>query len=83
METYAQRKGAVLREVRSVKKALNSLNAVLEKSRREASRLADRKTLITPESLETLQRRNDEIFAGTNRVQAAEAVLNEIAASFL
>jgi len=83
VETYAQRKGAILREVRSVKKALNSLNASLEKARREAARLAERKTIITPESLETLQRRNDEIFNGTNRVQAAEAVLNEIAASFL
>lgn len=83
METYTQRKNAVLRQVRTLKRALNGLNAALEKARREADRLSQRKTLITPESLETLQRRDDEIINQVNLVQAAETTLNELAASYL
>lgn len=83
METYAQRKGAVLRQVRSLKRALTTLNAALERARREADRLSKRKTLITPESLGTIQKRNDEIFSAINGVQAQEAMLNGVAQSYL
>lgn len=83
MENYTQRKNAVVREIRSLKRALNNLNAALEKARRETDRLALRKTLITPESLATIRKHNDNIFAGVNGVQAAEAVLNEVASSYL
>lgn len=83
METYAQRKSAVLRQVRSLKRALNQLNAALERARRETDRLVQRKTLITPESLHTLQEKDDQIFTAMNLVQAQEATLNEVASSYL
>jgi len=83
VESYAQRKNAVLRQVRILRRALTGLNTALEKARREADRLSERKTLISPESLETIQKRDDEIFAAVNGVQAAEAILNELAASYL
>ncbi len=82
-ETYAQRKNAVLKAVRTYKRSLNNLNAVLEKARREASRLSDRKTLITPESLNRLYALDDSIASATNVVVNAEATLSKVAGSYL
>lgn len=50
-ESYAQRKNAVQRSLGQVKRSLNQANGQLEKVRREAMRLSERKTIITPDDL--------------------------------
>ena len=82
-ETYAQRKAAVKKSLRTYKRGLNSLNAELEKARREADRLSDRKTLITPESLEKLYSLDNSIVQAMNAVVTMESNLSKVAGSYL
>lgn len=54
-QTFAQRRAEVRRALSKVKKELNNENGLLEIARREASRLLQRKTIITPDDLEKLE----------------------------
>jgi len=82
-ETYAQRKGAVLRQVRQTKQALRSLDTQLEKTEREAERLSKRKTLITPSSLDRLIADFEDVVRATNTADGALVSLAQIARSYL
>lgn len=83
MASYAQRKGEVRKALRNVKAKLNLTNGLLEKARREASRLLDRKTIITPESLNTLERHWDTAVISANAVTSALTTLWTVARSYL
>jgi len=82
-ETYAQRKQAVLRQVRLLRQRLTRVNTALEKTRREASRLAERSTLISADSLGTINRLIDGIYQEVNNTGGALAALNTVAGSYL
>lgn len=82
-ETYAQRKAAVRKALRSVKQALNVNNAMLEKTRREADRLLDRKTIITSESLNRLDQNWKSTIISSNLTTSALTRLWQIARSYM
>jgi len=82
-ETYAQRKSAVLRQVRQTKQALRQLDTQLEKTEREADRLTRRKTLITPQGLDRLIANFEDVIRATNSADAALVSLAQIARSYL
>ena len=82
-ETYAQRKAAVRKSLRAVKQALNVNNAMLEKTRREADRLLDRKTIITSESLNRLDQDWKSTVISSNLTTSALTRLWQIARSYM
>jgi len=82
-ETYAQRKAAVRKVLSQVKAAMNLTNALLEKSRREADRLLQRKTIITSESLEKLDQTWKSTVISANNVIATMTRLWQVARSFM
>lgn len=82
-ETYAQRKAAVRKSLRQVKQALNVNNSLLEKARREADRLLDRKTIITSESLTALDQDWKSTVISSNLTTAALTRLWQIARSYM
>lgn len=82
-ETYAQRRNAVKKQVGAVKRSLNQSNGQLEKVRREAARLADRKTIITPDQLVNLSQVWADTLKAYNASSAAIAQLNIVARSFV
>lgn len=82
-ETYAQRRNAVLKQLGAVKRALNLANGDLEKVRREAVRLSDRKTLITPDQLVNLSKDWSDTLKSYNAASAAIGQLNIVAKSYL
>lgn len=82
-ESYAQRKAAVRKALSQVKAAMNLTNALLEKSRREADRLLQRKTIITSESLEKLDQTWKSTIISANAVVSAMTRLWQIARSFM
>jgi hypothetical protein len=82
-ETYAQRKAAVRKSLRQVKQALNVNNAMLEKTRREADRLLDRKTIITSESLNKLDQEWKSTVISSNLTTSALTRLWQIARSYM
>lgn len=82
-ETYAQRKNAVLKQLGAVKRSLNKANGDLEVVRREAVRLSDRKTLITPDQLVKLSQEWSDALKTYNATSAAIAQLNIVAKSYL
>jgi len=82
-ETYAQRKSAVLRQVRLFRQQLRQVDTQIEKAQREATRLSQRKTLITPQSLDRLIADFEEIIRGVNLTDAALVSLAQIARSYL
>lgn len=82
-ETYAQRRNAVLKQLGAVKRALNKANGDLELCRREAVRLSDRKTLITPDQLVKLSQLWSDTLKTYNAASASLAQLNIVAKSYL
>lgn len=82
-ETYAQRRNAVQKQLGAVKRALNLANGQLEQTRREAVRLADRKTLISPDQLVRLSQEWSDTLKAYNAASAAIAQLNIVAKSYL
>jgi predicted metallopeptidase len=66
-----------------VKAALNLSNGLLEKCRREADRLLDRKTIVEPESLNTLDQHWNTTVISANAVTSALTRLWTIARSYL
>lgn len=83
MESYASRKRAVLRQVGAVKRSLNQANGQLEQVRREAVRLGNRKTPITPDQLSKLSQEWSDVLKSFNATSAQIAQLNIIAKSYL
>ena len=83
MATYAQRKADVKKALRRVKSMLNLSNGLLEKTRREADRLIDRKTIITPEGLQTLEKNWESTIISSNGVTSAMTQLFTIARQYL
>jgi len=83
MATYAQRKADVRKALRRVKAMLNLSNGLLEKTRREADRLLDRKTIITPDSLQTLEKNWETTIISSNSVTSAMTQLFVIARQYL
>lgn len=83
MATYAQRKADVKKALRRVKSMLNLANGLLEKTRREADRLIDRKTIITPEGLQTLEKNWESTIISSNGVTSAMTQLFTIARQYL
>lgn len=83
MATYAQRKADVRKALRNVKAKLNLTNGLLEKARREASRLLDRKTIITPDSLVTLEKDWESAVISSNGVTSAMTMLFTVARQYL
>jgi len=83
MESYAQRKGAVLRSVRQVKSFLRANDTLLERTQREADRLSKRKTLITPQSLDRLIANYEDLVKSINGTDTALTSLAQIARSYL
>lgn len=82
-ETYAQRRNAVLKSLGNVKRQLNLCNGQLEQARREAVRLSDRKTIITPDQLVKLMNEWADTVKAINSVSYALAQLSTVARSFL
>lgn len=82
-ETYAQRRNAVLKQLGAVKRALNLANGDLEKVRREAVRLSDRKTLISPDQLVNLSKDWSDALKSYNAASSAIGQLNIVAKSYL
>jgi hypothetical protein len=82
-ESYAQRKAAVRKAVRAVKTAMNNSNTMLEKARREADRLLNRKTIITSESLERIDLQWKATVVSANVVTTTMTRLWTIARSFM
>ena len=62
---------------------LNLSNGLLEKTRREADRLIDRKTIITPEGLQTLEKNWESTIISSNGVTSAMTQLFTIARQYL
>jgi hypothetical protein len=83
MATYAQRKADVRKALRRVKSMLNLSNGLLEKTRREADRLLDRKTIITPDSLQTLEKNWETTVISSNAVTSSLTQLFVIARQYL
>lgn len=82
-ETYAQRKGAVLKSLGNVKRQLNAANGQLEQVRREAARLSSRKTLITPDQLVRLMNEWSDMSKAFNSVSYSLTQLATVAKSYL
>ena len=82
-ETYAQRRNAILKQLGAVKRSLNLSNGQLEQVRREAVRLSDRKTIITPDQLVRLGQEWSDTLKAYNATSAAMAQLLIIAKSFV
>jgi len=81
--SYAQRKAEIKRALRQTKSSLNVSNAMLEKTRREADRLITRKTMITPDSLDTLSKHWDATVISANAVTTSLTRLFTLARSYL
>lgn len=82
-ETYAQRKNAILRQVRSLKRTLTVVNTALEIVRREADRLSNRKTIITPDVLLKLGTKWTTTLNSVNGVATVLQALIQLARAFL
>lgn len=82
-ETYAQRKASIKRQLRQVKKVVNTVNTGLEIVRRELDRLIDRKTLIGPETLTLLLSKWQNTLSAVNGVAAVLQVVIRLAETFL
>jgi len=82
-ETYAQRKSAVLRQVRTLKSALRTLDTQVEKVQREADRLSHRKTMITPDSLLHIIDDFSSLAKAANAADYQLGALSQVAASYL
>jgi len=82
-ETYAQRRNAVQKQLGNVKRQLNLCNGQLEQARREAARLSNRKTIVTPDQLVKLMNEWSDAVKAINSVSYALAQLGTIARSFL
>lgn len=83
MATYAERKADVRKALRNVKTKLNLSNGLLEKARRETDRLLDRKTIVTPDSLQTLEQAWNSCVISANGVTSAMTQLFVIARQYL
>lgn len=82
-ETYAQRKSAVQRQIRLFRQQLRQVDTQVEKAQREATRLSQRKTLITPDSLGRLIADFEEVVNGVSLTDSALVSLAQIARSYL
>lgn len=82
-ESYSQRKSAVKRQISQTRALLSRVNARLEKFRREAKRLSERKTLITPASLDTLIQYYNDMIQEVNNVDTALVNLTTVARTYL
>jgi ribosomal protein S19 len=82
-ESYTQRKSAVKRQISATRNLLSRVNARLETMRREAKRLSERKTLITPESLDKLIQLYNDMIQEVNGVDTALVNLTTVARTYL
>lgn len=82
-ETYAQRKSAIKAQARSVRKALRTVDSQVELLQRSISKLNDRKTIITPESLININDQITELNRRLDGFDRAVANLAQVAASYV
>ena len=83
METYAKRRDTILRQLGTVKRSLNRMNAELEQVRREAVRLSNRKTIITADQLKRLNTEWGDMAASANAVVKQLTSLSTLAAAYV
>lgn len=82
-ETFAQRRNAVRKALGAFKRSANLANGQLEQARREAVRLSDRKTIITPDQLVRLTQEWSDTLKAYNAASGILAQLLIVAKSYL
>jgi hypothetical protein len=82
-ESYAQRRNAVVKTLRQLKRSLNLTNAQLEKMRRETDRLLLRKTLISTDSLVKLGNEYSSLISSINGTSRDLTAAMNVAGSYV
>jgi len=81
-ESFAQRRNAVNRAIRQVRKAYRQADSLGETLERELDRLIDRKTIVSPESLRTLYQKYDAYLNAAAQLQRSLTAAIQLATSY-
>lgn len=81
-ESFAQRRNAVNRAIRQVRKSYRSADSLGEILERELDRLIDRKTIVSPESLRVLTSKYEGYYRSVQDIQRALTAAMQLASSY-
>jgi len=81
-ESFAQRRNAVNRAIRQVRKAYRQADSLGEQLERELDRLIDRKTIVSPEALRSMYQRYDAYLNAAAQMQRSPTAAIQLATSY-
>lgn len=81
-ESFAQRRNAVNRAIRQVRKTYRAADSQGELLERELDRLIDRKTIVSPDSLRALTTKYETYLRAVNDIQRSMTAAMQLATSY-
>lgn len=81
-ESFAQRRNAVNRAIRQVRKSYRTADSLGEILERELDRLIDRKTIVSPDSLRALTSKYEAYLRSAQDIQRSMTAAMQLATSY-